>query len=69
MNIYIFSSPINNFKILLKPSHNIESVLFSSLFLSHKSAIFNPFDLARFQDMFQKAASKQESHVTVPAQL
>ena len=28
MNVYIFSYPINNFKILLKSSHNIESVLF-----------------------------------------
>ena len=27
MNVYIFSYPINNFKILLKSSHNIESVL------------------------------------------
>ena len=28
MNVYMFSYPINNFKILLKSSHNIESVLF-----------------------------------------
>ena len=28
MNVYIFSSPINNSKILLKSSHNIEPVLF-----------------------------------------
>ena len=28
MNVYIFSYPINNFKILLKSSHKIESVLF-----------------------------------------
>ena len=28
MNVYIFSYPINNFKILLKSSHNIESALF-----------------------------------------
>ena len=28
MNFYIFSYHINNFKILLKSSHNIESVLF-----------------------------------------
>ena len=28
MNVYIFSYPINNFKILLKSSHNTESVLF-----------------------------------------
>ena len=28
MNVYILSYPINNFKILWKSSHNIESVLF-----------------------------------------
>ena len=58
-NIYWLSSPINIFKILLKSSHNMESVLSSSIFLSHKSAKFNPFDLAAlrsvtcFQDMLQ----------------
>ena len=54
MNISIFSSPINIFKSLLKPRHNIESVLSSSFFLLRKSAIFSPFDLAyRFQYMLQ----------------
>ena len=47
MNVYIFSSSINIFKILLKSSHDIESVLSFSIFLLHKSAIFNPLDLAR----------------------
>ena len=42
MNVSIFSSPINIFKSLLKPSHNIESsVLTSSVFLSYKSAILD----------------------------
>ena len=70
MNVYIFSSSINNLKILLKSIHNIESVLSSSIFLSHKLSIFNPpsIDLARFQDMLQKAASKQERHVMVRIQ-
>ena len=53
MNLYIFLSHINIFKILLKCSHNIEFVLSSSIFLSQKSAIFNPFDLARFPDLLQ----------------
>ena len=54
MNISIFSSTINIFKSLLKPSHNIESVLSSSISLLRKSAMFNSFDFAyRFQDMLQ----------------
>ena len=43
MNISILSSPFNIFKSLLKPSHNIESVLSSSIFLSSKSVVFSPF--------------------------
>ena len=50
MNIYIFSSPINIFQILLKSSHNIESVLSGSIFLSHKSAIFDPFKIRKSRD-------------------
>ena len=50
MNIYIFSSPINIFKILLKSSHNIKSVLSSSIFLSHKPAIFGPFKTRKSRD-------------------
>ena len=42
INVSIFSFPINIVKSLF---HNIESVLSSSIFLSHKPAIFNPFDL------------------------
>ena len=54
MDISIFSFSINIFKSLLKLSHNIESVLTSSIFLPRKSAISNPFDLSyRFQDMLQ----------------
>ena len=52
MNVNIFWCHINVFKILLKFSHNIESVLSSLILLSHKSAIFSPLDLARFQDCF-----------------
>ena len=66
MNVYIFSYPIYNFKILLKSSHNIESGLSHN---TDKSAIFNPFDLVRFQGMLQKSDSKQESHGTVRTQL
>ena len=51
MNVYIFSSPINTFKSFLKSSHSIKSFLSSIIFLSHKSTIFNLFDLAHFQDM------------------
>ena len=40
--------PYQFFKLLLKSSHNIESALSSSIFLSRKSAIFNHFDLAPF---------------------
>ena len=67
--------PYQFFKILLKSSHNIESALYSSNFLSHKSAIFNPFDLARFGlsvpkecEQLSGHASKQESHGTVQTQ-
>ena len=52
-NVYIFSSHINSFQILLKFSHNIESFLSSSIFLSHKSVMFNLLDLACFQDCFR----------------
>ena len=51
-NISIFSTPINIFKSLLQPSHNIESVLTSFIFLLCKSEIFNPSDIAyHFQDI------------------
>ena len=66
MNVSIFSSIINNFKSLLKPSDNIES---SSTFLSHRPATLNPFDLASVEcAQFSGHASKQESHVTVQSQ-
>ena len=65
MNVYIFSPPINIFKILLKSSHNIEYVLSSSIFLSDKSAIFNPFDLTCFQDMFLKRKMSRDSANTM----
>ena len=65
MIVYIFSSQIDIFKISLKSSHNIESVLFSAIFLLHKSAIFNAFDLACF---LSGHASNQESHVIVQTQ-
>ena len=49
MNFYVSSSAINIFKSLLKPSHNIESVLSFSIFLTLKSAIVNPLDLTRLR--------------------
>ena len=70
MIVYIFSSPINIFKILLRSSRNIKSVLSSLIFLPHKWAIFNPFDFAHFKEceQFSGNVSKQESLVTVPTQ-
>ena len=48
MNIFIFLSPINIFKSLLKPTHNmgICFVFYNSFLAQVKSAIFNPIDLA-----------------------
>ena len=70
MNVYIFSSPINIFKILSKSSHDIKSVLSSLTFLWHKSAIFSQFDLTHFKEceLFSGHVSKQKIHVTVRKQ-
>ena len=46
MDVSVFSFPINTFKSFSKPSHNVKFVLSSSIFVPHKSAIFNQFDLA-----------------------
>ena len=60
MNVYIFSSPINIFKTLSTSSHNIKSVLSSSIFLWHKQPYsINSISLASrsvkcFQDMLLK---------------
>ena len=72
MNVYIFSFPINIFKMLLKAIHNIESVLSSPIFLSHKTDIFNLFDLpaseVKASELLSERASKQESYVALRRQ-
>ena len=65
--VYIFSSHINLFKILLKVSHNIESVLAFLIFLLLKSTIFSPLDhlAARFQDFFRTRKSRDGANTTL----
>ena len=52
MNVYIFSYPINNFKILLKSSHNIESVLFFFSF-SVTQVTSQPFSIHSISPAFR----------------
>ena len=62
MNVSIFLTSINLFRSLLKPSHNIESVLSSLIFFS-TSQQFIQSRLGIQCHPFSGHASRHESHV------
>ena len=67
MNVFKFSSPMNISKSLWKPSHSIEFVLSSSIFVKRKSANHIQSIRPHFNidcEQFSGHDSKQESHVT-----